>query len=424
MSLNSIVMSYKENCKVEGEIMTKFKIAKMFFFDKEKQKEIAEYLSCHGNTINKIIRSCKSKGSSSEVWEYLRHGKRINKDKLLEVFDFFKHESRKPLGNKRSISFGSKEELLILQKFNDDKYGVKRMFDHLKREGRDMEKLSIGKIKGLYRKYGLKAKKVRTVNGERRSLYNYDLLGVFEELQYDVKVLADKHALPKDIYDKFKYSKRYPKYQWTIIDAKTRTRFLAYSFELNSFFGFKFLEYTIHWIRSHGVQSKINIQVDMGGEFYSGSKRKQRTWNSKLSKLNAYVYDTEGAKWKQNLVERSHRTDDEEFLCPRGSFMNSCSDFMLEAQFWIIYFNTRSHTRIGMKGLSPKKKLEECGIFNANRIINFPCLILDEFFKPLLDFFEEVENLFFKKSQNVLTNYQNAMNTFRDFKKFIMLKIQ
>ena len=103
------------------------------------------------------------------------------------MFGFFKYKSRKPLNNKRSITFGSDEELLVLQKFVNDKYGVKRMFNHLKREGQNMKKFSIGKIKGLYKKYCLKAKRIRTVNGERRSLYNYDLLGVFEELQYDVK---------------------------------------------------------------------------------------------------------------------------------------------------------------------------------------------------------------------------------------------
>ena len=324
---------------------------------------------------------------------------------LNEVFDFFKYKSRKPLSNTRSIQFGSKEELLILQKFVSDKYGVKRMYNHLKREGQNMEKFSIGKIKGLYKKYKLKAKRIRTVNGERRVLYNYDLLGVFEELQYDVKVLADKHSLPKDIYDKFKYSKKLPNYQWTIIDAKTKTRFLAYSYDISSFFGLKFLEYTIHWIRSHGIQSKINVQVDMGGEFYSGSKRKQQDWNDSLNKLNAYVYDTEGVKWKQNIVERSHRTDAEEFLCPRGGFINTKSEFMVEGQFWILYFNTRSHTGIGMNGLSPLKKLEKCGVYNAEKIVNFPCLILDDFFKPFLDFFGEVEKVFYEKSQYVLTSY-------------------
>ncbi len=407
MSLNSIVMPYKENCKAEGEILTKFKIAKMFFFEKEKQKEIANYLNCHSNTINKIISLCK-KEDNPEIWRYLKEGKKISNDSLKKVFSFFKYESRKPLGNKRSIQFGSPEELLILQKFNDDKYGPKRMFNHLKREGHNVKMYSVGKIKGLYKKHRLKCKRIRTVNGERRTLHNYDLLGVFEELQYDVKVLADKHALPKDIYDKFKYSKKLPKYQWTIIDAKTKTRFLAYSYEISSFFGLKFLEYTLHWIRSHNISGKINIQMDMGMEFYSGSKRKQKDWNNRLSKLNAYVYDTEGAKWKQNIVERSHRTDDEEFLCPRGGFINTKSDFMIEGQFWILYYNTRNHTGVGMNGLSPLKKLERCGVHNAKKIVNFPCLILDDFFKPFLDFFDEVENLFYEKSHYVLTNYHDA----------------
>ena len=404
MSLNSIIMPYKENCKVEGEILTKFKIARMVFSNKEKQKRIAQYLNCHSNTIGNIVSLCKN-SRDSRIWEYLKSNKKITNATLEELFSFFKYGSRKPLSNKRSIQFGSKEELIILKKFTDTKYGVKRMYNYLKREGQDMQKFSIGKIKGLYKRYKLKAKKIRTVNGEKRVLYNYDLLGVFEELQYDVKVLADKHALPKDIYDKFKYSKQLPKYQWTIMDVKTRTRFLAYSYEISSLFGLKFLEYTIHWIRSHGLHNRINIQVDMGGEFYSGSKRKQKDWNSRLSKLNAYVYDTEGAKWKQNIIERSHRTDDEEFLCPRGGFINTKSEFMTEGQFWILYFNTRSHTGIGMDGLSPLKKLEKCGVYNAKKIINFPCLILDDFFKPFLDFFDEVENLFWKKSQNVLTYY-------------------
>jgi len=127
--------------------------------------------------------------------------------------------------------------------------------------------------------------------------------------------------------------------------------------------------------------------MDMGGEFYSGSKRKQKKWNDDFSKYNAYVYDTEGAKWKQNLVERSHRTDDEEFYCPRGDKINTITEFFLEVQFWIIYFNNRSHSGIGMNGLSPKQKLKKLGIINAKKICNFPCLILDDFFKQFQLFF-------------------------------------
>ena len=48
----------------------------------------------------------------------------------------------------------------------------------------------------------------------------------------------------------------------------------------------------------------------------SGSKRKLASWNERLSQYDAEVYDTEGVQWKQNLVERYHRIDDEEFYCP------------------------------------------------------------------------------------------------------------
>jgi len=410
MPLNSIVMPYKENCKAEGEIMTKFKIAKMYFAGKLKQLEIADYLNCHHNTVNKIVSTCKNKSPNSEIWSYL-NGEitHIATEKLGDLFGFFKHDSRRPHTHKSSIKKGSIEEKIVIGKFEKKKYGVARMLKHLKREGYDTgERFAVGKLKGLYKRLGLKVKRVRTANGERRELYEYDTIGVFEYLQYDVKIIADKHALPVDIYEKFKNSKKYPKYQWTIIDAKTRTRFLGYSYTVSSFFGLSFLKYTLNWVRSHGILTPINIQVDMGGEFYSGSKRKQKRWNKELEMYDAYAYDTEGVKWKQNLVERSHRTDDEEFYCPRGNKINTKSEFMTEAQFWNIYYNTREHNGIKMNGLSPYKKLKKLGITNAGKIINFPCIILDDFFKPFQMFFDinvNEKNLN-QKSQNVLTNYR------------------
>ena len=407
MSLNSIVMPYKENCKAEGELMTKFKISRMYFADNVKQNKIARKLDCHINTINKVILKCKNKDPDDEIWEYLNSSDlHITIEKINDLFGFFKYKSRKPKSHKLSIPAGSAEEQIIIKKFNSKKYGVIRMFHHLKREGFDTEeRFTFGKLKGLYKRLKFKTKRIRTANGERRPLYEYDLIGAFEFLQYDVKIIADKHALPPDIYEKFKNSKKYPKYQWTIIDAKTRTRFLAYSYTLSSFFGLSFLKYTLNWLRSHGITTKINAQVDMGGEFYSGSKRKQKIWNDELKIYDAYVYDTEGAKWKQNLVERSHRTDDEEFYCPRGNKINNKSEFMTEAQFWIIYYNTRNHTGVKMNGLSPLKKLEKIGVANAEKIINFPCIILDDFVKPFQTFFNVDMSERCQKSHYVLTDY-------------------
>ena len=415
MPFTSIVMPYKENCKVEGEIMTKFKIARGYFSNGYKQKDIAQSVKCHKNTVYDVIKKCRSRDPDDKIWEYLNNNIHIAEEKLIGLFGFLKNDQRRPKNCQLGFEKDSAEEKLIIEKFNNGKYGYKRMYRHLKKQGYDIGNVyTLGNIKGVYKRNGFKAKKIRTANGERRALYDYDLIAAFEYLQYDVKIIADKHSLPADIYEKFKNSKKLPKYQWTIIDAKTRTRFLAWSHTRSSFFGFKFLEYTICWLRAHGITTKINVQMDMGGEFYSGSKRKQKKWNNHFSKYNAYVYDTEGTKWKQNLVERSHRTDDEEFYCPRGSQINTITEFFLEAQFWIIYFNNRSHSGIGMNGLSPKQKLKKLGIINEEQICNFPCLILEDFFKQFQSFFniEIGQKNLPAESQNVLTSYQNFKHYF------------
>ena len=54
-------MPNKENCRIEGEIMTRFKIARAYFANNYSQKKIANSISCHKNTINNIISKCLKK---------------------------------------------------------------------------------------------------------------------------------------------------------------------------------------------------------------------------------------------------------------------------------------------------------------------------------------------------------------------------
>ncbi len=390
--------------------MTKFKIARGYFLNDYKQTDIAKSVNCHKNTINNIINKCKARGPDDVIWKYLHTNIHISQDNLDKLFSFLKNNSRVPHKCRLGFAIDSKEEKLIISKFSHGKYGYKRMYRHLKKQGYDVNNVyTLGNIKGVYKRNKLKAKKIRTSNGERRPLYNYDVIGAFEYLQYDTKEILDKHALPADIYEKFKNNPSLPKYQWTIIDAKTRVRFLAWSYHRCSFFGFKFLEYVICYLRAHNIDTKINIQMDMGSEFYSGSQKKQKEWNRYFNTYNAYVYDTEGQKWKQNLVERSHKTDDEEFYCPRAYYIEN--NFLTESQFWNLYYNNRSHSGDNMKGLSPEQKLEELGIVNADSICNFPCLILDDFFRPFQLYFDSHTNINEenKKSQNVLTPYLSIL---------------
>jgi hypothetical protein len=139
--------------------------------------------------------------------------------------------------------------------------------------------------------------------------------------------------------------------------------------------------------------------MDGGAEFFSASERKLADWNLELSGLGASAEWTGGAKWKNNLVERTHRIDDEEFYCPRGEHINSNSDFLIEGQYWNFYYNHRSSDGIGMEGMSPKDKLESLGIYNADRLCSFPILILDNLFNPLMETFPQAQ------SHYVLTPY-------------------
>jgi hypothetical protein len=389
-------MPYRENCKIEGEVLTKIKIARMHLASHLKQKEVARMWRCSKNTVGTIIESCRSAPVEAEI--YLKSGMHIPSEKLW-LFDFLKHRSRKPKSNKRC--FSKDEEQVLLEKHGDLHYGFNRMYKHLKRAGLDASVYTKSKIKGAYKRNKLQIKKVRTASGERRALYDYDKIAAFEFLNYDTKQITDMHALPMGLYLKFKYQKDLPIYQWTIVDVKTKIRFLAWSHSINSFFGLKFLEFVLVWLRAHQVQTKINVQFDGGSEFCSASKRKTASWNQHFEKYDAFVYDTGGAKWKQNIVERTHRIDDEEFYCPRGEFINSKQDFLVEAQGWIIYYNNRMSDSIGLEGITPKEKLQDLGYTNADAICNFPCFILEDYWRPISDFFE------IEKSQNVLTPYQS-----------------
>jgi len=406
MPLELILMPYKENCKIEGEVLTRIKIARMHLVSGVKQKELARIWRCSKNTINSIMGSCRN--APIEASLYLKSSLHIPSEKM-HLFEFLKYGSRKPKSNKRCLA--ENEENILSSKHFKWSYGPKRMFKHLKRQGFDMNVYTLAKIKGFYKRSKYRVKKVRTANGERRTLYDYDKIEAFEFMQYDTKEITDMHALPWSIYQKFKTNPELPVFQWTIVDAKTKIRFLAWSHSIHSYYGMKFLEFVIIWLRSHNVYTKINVQFDGGAEFCSASDRKTAAWNEYFKKYDAFVYDTGGAKWKQNIVERTHRIDDEEFYCPKGEIINCKKDFLIEAQDWIIYYNNRTSDGIGLDGISPKEKLQSLGYTNANTICNFPCFILEDYWVPFTKFFEA------EKSQNVLTHYQAAVKSFRKNKK-------
>jgi len=78
-----------------------------------------------------------------------------------------------------------------------------------------------------------------------------------------------------------------------------------------------------------------------------------------------------------NAVERSHRTDDEEFYRLQRRGFKDLKDFMVKASEWIYYYNyDRSHDGLG--GKSPAEALQKVTPKLPRDILFLPPIILDD----------------------------------------------
>jgi len=390
-------MIYRDQIRLseECELITKLRIIRDVEVHKYPETSVAEKFHTHRNTVGKIVRKFRN-NISLEIQRKLLFSS-LRHDELLRYLAPLKNESRRPHNNKRTAS--PEQEKLILKIFHEKKVrvGVKRLHKIIRRKCLDLgttpredqkelellKTLSFSQIKGIYKRNKLKIKKVRTCNGQHTPIHDYTALACFEKLHYDTKIIPDQKALPPEIYQKFKLSKDLPIIEWNIIDAKSRTRFMAYSHNRTADFGLHFLLLVIQFLRAKNLISwdlRIIIGTDNGCEFFSGSERKNAEWNKLLNVLNAEIYPYEpGHDIRKNLIERSHKTDDEEFFVPRGFYINSKADFLLEAQDYTNYFNCRrSHSGIGMNDMTPLEKLQSSGLTTPEKILEFPTMILED----------------------------------------------
>ena len=223
---------------------------------------------------------------------------------------------------------------------------------------------------------------MRTKNNQRAHLYDYAALGAFERMHLDTKTLADQHSLPGDIYLNLLENEGIPKYQWTLIDAKTRVRFVAYSYNINAEFGLKFLLFVLCYIRfTWGLwDTHIVVGFDNGIEFCSGSEDKLGDWNRILVPLNAsgYQYNPH-FDIRKNLIERSHRLDDSHFLVLRGLLLTNKSIFLEEVTGFFTYYNfDHGSSGVGMDDKTPYEVFSSTAVINPERLIQFPIMILED----------------------------------------------
>src|SRR3989344_394956 len=256
------------------------------------------------------------------------------------------------------------------------RYGPIRIADELK----DVHgvTLSTHTIRNILRRYkkSLKLKQHKPHKKGSRQFVDWYSAKPFEIVQIDLKHIVDQKALTMKQINHI-HINDLPLYQWGAIDVNSRFKLIAYSQEKTWTNGLTWFLWVTSWLRSHGIQGEIIYTVDHGEEF--GGK----SWLKivELRKLLAGF----GCKFIQNHIkhpeenahlERSHRTDDDEFYIPRLLAIQDRQSFYKEALNYIYYYNNvRKHSGIGR--ITPFQYLSSQMPELDDRIRIVPPLFLD-----------------------------------------------
>jgi len=246
--------------------------------------------------------------------------------------------------------------------------------------------LSPWTIRNIVRRRGLRPKRRKTWRGTRRRLYVWEHKNPLSFFQTDLKVVLDRKALPPDVYAHHQRA-ALPLYQWTACCVRTRMRFLAYSSEKTMKNGLLFMMLVVQWLRAHAIHHRVSFQTDWGDEFGGKSPRK-------LAALDRRFFDPMGAvllrirkgRTTDNaIVERSHRSDDEEFYAPLLTRFANTEAFLLGAFRWQSQWNLRrTHFGRHMNGSRPLDRARDIDDSIKRDVALFPPLLLDRLELPEL----------------------------------------
>ena len=182
---------------------------------------------------------------------------------------------------------------------------------------------------------------------EKRPFVDWYSAKPFEIVQMDLKFIRDRKALSKEQIIHLDRCD-IPNYQWSALDVNSRFKLIAYSREKSWTNGLCWYLYVISWLRSHGVQTKIVFTVDHGEEFGGRSWLKVTELKKLIHSFGCRLVQNHKGHCEENAhVERSHRTDDDEFYIPRAAHIDSEQDLLDEAMGYLYYYNNvREHSSL------------------------------------------------------------------------------
>ena len=225
--------------------------------------------------------------------------------------------------------------------------------------------------KGRSRQKGQKPHK----KGERPFVDWYQAKA-FEIVQVDLKYVVDQKALTMEQIQHV-YTRKLPLFQWSAIDVNSRFKLIAYSYQRTWNNGLTFFLWVLAWLRSHGVTAHVVFTVDRGEEFGGKSWLKVIELKKLLSGFGCSFIQNHKASPQENAhIERSHRTDDDEFYIPRLLSIPDPKAFFFEAMNYLYYYNNvRKHSSLARA--SPWQYLTKTVSYLDARIRFVPPIFLD-----------------------------------------------
>ena len=300
------------------------------------RRAILEYLGSNGHNISQVALVFGI--NRTVVYDILRKEREGN----------LKDRSRTP-GNQPRRTPALVEDKVIEVKCRT-KYGPERLSRYLKQH----EGLSIppGTIRHIVRRNRDKIRHLprHQVRKEKREFIDWYSARPFEIVQVDLKYIRDHKALTRE---QIIHLDRHDiaNYQWSALDVCSRFKLIGYSREKSWTNGLCWYLWVISWLRSHGVKSTIVFTVDNGEEFGGKSWLKVRELRKLISGFACRLIQNHKGHCEENAhLERSHRTDDDEFYIPRAMLVKSDADLLDEALGYIYYYNNlREHSALDFK---------------------------------------------------------------------------
>jgi len=314
-----------------------------------------------GKINYKQLRRINSEAARRAVLEYLKTNNRniseassifgINR---AVVYDIIKKEregdlkdrSKAPKHQPRRTPAAIEDKVIEIK--NKTRLGPERLSRYLKQH----EGIYVppGTLRHIIRRnkkkinYHLRSYRVRK---EKREFIDWYSAKPFEIVQVDLKYIRDHKALSRE---QMIHLDRYdiPNYQWGAMDVNSRFKLIAYSREKSWTNGLCWYLWVISWLRSHGVKASIVFTVDNGEEFGGKSWMKVTELRKLIRGFGCRLIQNHKGHCEENAhLERSHRTDDDEFYVPRALAIKNEAELLNEAMGYIYYYNNlREHSSL------------------------------------------------------------------------------